>query len=287
MDSGPSTDVWNRFDDRVRAWQVVIEHVIETDGSVVGLGRRGRQPVVLKVIKSRGEEWRSGEILGAFEGRGAVRVYDRVDGAMLLERLLPGVSLVGMSLGGADDDATLILAQTIAAMSPRRPAGTVSTVQDWARAFDRCRASGDPQVPGHLLSRARRMYSHLCDTQAGVRLLHGDLHHDNVLFDETRGWLAVDPKGVVGELAYEVGAALRNPAERPQLYAEPEIIRRRVERFSRELQLDPGRVLSWAFAQAVLAAVWAVEDGLAIEPGNGWVALADVILPMLDERFDA
>ena len=114
-----------------------------------------------------------------------------------------------------------------------------------------------------------------------MRLLHGDLHHDNVLFDAQRGWFAVDPKGVIGELEYEVGAALRNPIERPVLFSRPSIIRRRVECFACELRLDATRVLSWAFAQAVLATIWLREDGFRVEPDHPWIVLARVLQPMI------
>jgi streptomycin 6-kinase len=120
----------------------------------------------------------------------------------------------------------------------------------------------------------------------GSRLLHGDLHHYNVLVDSARGWLAIDAKGVVGEPEYEVGAALRNPWERPELFTEPATIMRRVDRFRRELHLDAERILAWAFAQAVLAAIWAVEDGVIIGPDNAWLALANHIHPMIKGTFD-
>jgi streptomycin 6-kinase len=277
MESDRSADLWSRLDDRTRAWRVVVERVTETEQSVLAFGRRDRQPVVLKVVKRHGDEWRSGEVLEAFEGRGTVRVYEYVEGAMLLERLRPGGSLVTLSLSGADDQATGVLAETIGAMSPRAPAADVPTAKDWGAAFHRYTASGDAQIPEHLVSAARRVFADLCESQTGVRLLHGDLHHDNVLFDTDRGWLAVDPKGVIGELEYEVGAALRNPYERPELFADPANIEKRVERFARELGLDATRVLSWAFAQAVVSAIWAVEDGVAIQPGHGWISLASAI----------
>ncbi len=287
MESARSSELWNRVEDRIGAWRIVVERVAETETSVLAFGQRGRQRVVLKVVKSRGDEWRSGTILDAFDGRGVVRVYDYVEGAMLLERLSPGGSLASLALSGTDDDATGVLAETIRKMSPRTPVDAVPTTQDWGNGFDRYAASGDAQVPKPLLSAAHRLYSELCRSQTRVRLLHGDLHHDNVLFDAERGWLAVDPKGVVGELEYEVGAALRNPYERPESFAEPSIIGKRVERFVDTLGLDATRVLSWAFAQAVLAATWAVEDGLRIEQGNGWIAVANALRPMLDRSVDA
>jgi streptomycin 6-kinase len=283
MNSAHSPELWNRVADRIGAWRVVVERFAETENSVLAFGRREDQPVVLKVIKSRGEEWQAGGILEAFEGRGVVRVYEHVEGAMLVERLNPGHSLVTMALHGADDGATAALAETIRKMAPRATFEGVPTVKDWGKGFDSYAASGDAQIPRHLLSEAGRVYREMCGSERGARLLHGDLHHDNVLHDTERGWLAVDPKGVMGELEYEVGAALRNPYERPELFSEPPIILRRVDHFTRELGLDAGRVLSWAFAQTVLATIWLIEDGIPVEPGHPWIVLARALQPMIQD----
>lgn len=60
-------------------------------------------------------------------------------------------------------------------------------------------------------------------------LLHGDLHHYNVRFDRDHGWNAIDPKGVVGEFEYEVGALLRNPIKQPEIFTDPATIERRIK----------------------------------------------------------
>jgi streptomycin 6-kinase len=272
-----ATEVWSRLDDRIAGWGVAVERLTETENSVLAFGRRDGQPVVVKIIKSRSDEWKSGQILDAFEGRGVVRVHDSVDGALLLERLIPGDSLVGMAVNESDDTATAILAATIGRMSPREVIGTVPTAKDWGMAFERYRASHDDQVPVHLLSHAERLYADLCESQTRVRLLHGDLHHDNVILDHDRGWLAIDPKGVIAEPEYEVGAALRNPFARPGLFADPATIRRRVDRFAADLALDAARVLLWAFAQGVLSALWTVEDGFEVTPDHNGMVLATAI----------
>jgi streptomycin 6-kinase len=137
------------------------------------------------------------------------------------------------------------------------------------------------------VSTAARLYFDLCASQDDVKLLHGDLHHENVLFDDRRGWLAIDPKGVRGELEYEIGAAMRNPGDHSDRFAQPEVIQRRVDRFARTLDVDPVRVLRWAFAQAVLAAIWEIEDGMAIEPDNRWLAFARALGSMTGEQIDA
>src|SRR5262245_37872157 len=145
MEPARSPELWNRVADRTAAWRVVVEGFSETENSVLAFGQRDGQPVVLKVVKSRGEEWRSGWVLDAFEGRGVVRVYEYVEGAMLLERLSPGQSLLTMAQRGADGDATAVLAETIRKMSPRRPPDGVPTARDWGKGFERYSASGDSQ----------------------------------------------------------------------------------------------------------------------------------------------
>jgi streptomycin 6-kinase len=278
----PSNELRHRVADRIESWRVIAEHTVETECAVLIFGRRAGQPVVLKVIKDCQDEWRAGEILDTFEGRGVVRVYEFIEGALLLERLNPGRSLVDLTLNGSDSKATTILAHTIRAMSPRTPADSVPTVKDWGAAFDRYADRGSTVIPDRLLSAARRVYWTLCSSQNRVRLLHGDLHHANVLFDGERGWLAIDPTGVVGEIEFEAAAALRNPHDWP-MFVESSVIRSRIGILAGELDLDSSRVVGWAFSQAVLSVIWALEDGLPAGWGDKCLALAAAMLPMLDE----
>jgi streptomycin 6-kinase len=286
MNSIRLSELRRRAEDRIDAWRIAVEHVVETSGTILAFGQRDNQSVVLKVIRRHADEWRSGDVLTAFEGRGVVRVLDHADGAVLLERLIPGQSLVSLVVNGEDDRATGILADVIGRMSPGAPPSTCPTITDWARGFECSPTCGVDRIPKPLFEAARHVYVQLCATQSRPRLLHGDLHHDNVLLDSTRGWLAVDPKGVIGELEYEVGAAFRNPYERPGLFTEPPTITRRVDRFARELHLSADRILGWAFAQAVLASIWAIEDGCLVRPDHPWIALANNIRPMLKDSVD-
>ena len=149
-----------------------------------------------------------------------------------------------------------------------------STVQDWGKSF----ATADQGIPRDLVEQAREVYFDLFRSQSKTRLLHGDLHHDNVLFDSKRGWLAIDPKGVIGELEYELGAALRNPYNRPDIFAQPQVIEKRLKQFAAKLPIDQVRALRWGFSQAVLSAIWGIEDGAATHS----IALAEAMLPMID-----
>jgi streptomycin 6-kinase len=106
--------------------------------------------------------------------------------------------------------------------------------------------------------------------------LHGDLHHGNILAAERQPWLALDPKGMIGEAAYEVGALLRNPMPRLLRESQPgRILARRVDQLAEALGFDRSRLLGWGTAQAVLAGWWSYEDhGHGWEP---WIACADFL----------
>jgi streptomycin 6-kinase len=275
-------EVHVRADRLARGWSVEIDSRIETQSSLIAFGRRGAEQVVLKVVKRPGDEWRSGDVVSAFGGHGVVRALEYEDGAVLLERIVPGTSLVDLTRRGHDQAATEILADLIATMAPNAAPPWCPAVRDWGRGFARYAGRGDSQIPASLVARASDLFAELCETQGPTRLLHGDLQHYNVLRDDRRGWLAVDPKGVVGEVEYEMGALLRNPVELPDILTSPAIIERRIDAVSRRLGLDAARVLRWAFAQAVLSAIWMVEDGGVIDV-DAPIRVARVLGGMRDE----
>ena len=236
---------------------------------------------MLKLVKQAGDEWQSGKVARAFDGHGMVRALECADGAVLLERLTPGYSLARLTLNGRDDEAIDILAETIQAMSGHAPPPDCATVRGWAASFDRYVAHADGRIPRHLVADAHRRFLALEASQGQRQLLHGDLHHYNVLFDSTRGWLAIDPKGVVGEVEFEIGATLRNPFERPDLFVSAAIVERRLARLARRLNINLARALEWGFAQAVLSAIWSLEDGFTVEADAPVLRLATAIRPML------
>ena len=250
-----------QLQDKAEAWNVTIEETRETPTSLLGFGVRAGRGVVLKITKQTGDESHSGEVLKAFAGDGAVKVYESETGAVLLERLEPGEQLVDLVKRGEDEEATKILAQVMKKLAHRQAPAECPTVADWGRGFDRYLASGDQQLPRELVHEARDLYQELTATQGTMMLLHGDLQHYNVLFDNERGWVAIDPKGIVGEWEYEVGPLLRNPVEHPELFANTAIIRRRLKILTTLLPLNYSRVLRWSYTQSILSAVWDVEDG--------------------------
>jgi streptomycin 6-kinase len=108
---------------------------------------------------------------------------------------------------------------------------------------------------------AEHYFEELLASPEAPVLLHGDLHHFNILSAEREPWLALDPKGLVGEAAYEVGAFLYNPVGSYLAVPDPaRKMERRVAILAEELGFDRRRVSMWGMAAAVLSAWWSIED---------------------------
>jgi streptomycin 6-kinase len=205
------------------------------------------------------------EALRCYDGRGAVRLLagDAAGGALLLERLRPGTPLYDLH---DEERATAIAAGVMRRLwRPLPPDHAFPTVADWAAGLDRLRArfdGGTGPFPSDLVARAESLFAGLLASSGAPVLLHGDLHHWNILAATRAPWLAIDPKGVAGEPAYEVGALLRNPWGKPLDLAHPGRVQaRRVAVLAERLGFDPARIAGWALAQAVLSAWWSIEDG--------------------------
>ena len=271
----------HELETKAAEWNVTLDEIRETPTSLIGFGVRNGVRVVLKITKQVGDESHSGEVLKAYGGKGAVRVYESEPNAVLLERLVPGEQLVNLVRQSRDDEATNILAEVIAKLANHEAPIDCPTVTDWGRAFDRYLKSGDEQIPHEVVVEAREMYEELASSQRQTMLLHGDLQHYNVLFDNERGWVAIDPKGVIGELEYELSAALRNPIELPDVFANPVTINRRLETLTSKLNLDYSRALRWSYTQSVLSAIWDIEDNHQLTPNNPSLLLASSLKRIL------
>jgi streptomycin 6-kinase len=205
------------------------------------------------------------QALQHFDGHGMVRLlaYDEHDAVMLLERLKPGISLRTV-----EDDEIAIAAAADVMRKIWRPLppqhDPFPSVSDWGKGFARLRQQfhgGTGPIPREPFEKAEKLYAELCASMTEPVLLHGDLHQDNILSAEREPWLAVDPKGVIGEPVYETGAILRNFW--PDILSTPNpksLMAGRIDQLSAALGFDRVRIYNWGFAQAVLSVVWCLED---------------------------
>ena len=243
---------------------------------VAPIRRADGADAVLKIGVPHKELWSEMEALRVYDGRGSVRLLEADSGlgAMLLERLWPGTPLTILANEAQDAQATSIAAGVMRRLwRPAPSAHDFPTVQDWAQGMARLRqhfGGGTGPIPTKLVEEAETLFAELLASSTPPVLLHGDLHHDNILKSESETangmWVAIDPKGLVGEPAYEVGALLRNLwPNRHTIHSPQLMLERRVHQLAEELELERARVRGWGVAQAVLSAWWGVEDG-----EDGW-----------------
>jgi streptomycin 6-kinase len=236
----------------------------ETPGSpgnyVAAANRADRTQCVLKVSQHLRETRSEIAALRAFAGAGAARLLeaDPIVGALLLERIEPGGMLADVALND-DDRATRIAANLLRKLwRPTADDPDLISLETWCAAYDRNRlalAAGVPGFPAELFRRADALREELLLSTEHPVLLHGDLHHFNILRSTRAEWLAIDPKGLYGDRSFDVCQFLRNPGPMPLA-----VNRRRVEIFCSELQLDPERTRSWCLVHAVLDACWSFEE---------------------------
>ena len=96
-----------------------------------------------------------------------------------------------------------------------------------------------------------------------VGVLHGDIHHGNILDFAERGWLAIDPKGVMGERCFDYANLFCNPDH--QTATAPGRLARQIEVVADAAGMDRRRLLQWVLAWAGLSATWHLADGSSPE----------------------
>jgi streptomycin 6-kinase len=206
--------------------------------------------------------------LRAFDGHGCVKLFEYLpaQNALLLELAIPGQSLKQL-FPQQDKEAVEITCTIMHELhsAPIKDNLNFPTIAEWLKTLDK-----DHPLPLYHLQQARNLRTQLLATSTELVLLHGDLHHDNILSNGINKWIAIDPKGVIGEPAYEVGAFIRNPI--PEIQTHPDLIKTRIKLFADNLSIDAQRIRDWSYVQCILAACWAVEDNM--DPDD-WLGLAE------------
>lgn len=222
-------------------------------------------PAVLKLgVPSGTSLAEEAPALAAFDGAGAVRLLraDLARGALLLEQITPGWRVRDL-VPGRDAEATSAATSVMQRLHvPPPPGCPMPEALTQADAFDRyLTVHGDAgPLPRDLVVRAGGLMRELCASAGERVVLHGDLHHDNILRATREPWLAIDPHGLLGDPAYEVGALLFNPDPEDRDERLTALVPARVEQLADELALPVERVVAWGFVKAVLSDVWSAEE---------------------------
>ncbi len=219
------------------------------------------QPVLHKGLKAMikipltPDEKAGSKMLDWWDGIGAVKVIRSDDVAILMERIVDNHSLKSMSLNGNDNESTRIICEVAKSLHSNRnkPLPELVPLHSW---FNDLFLSANRY--GGLFPKAAEIALTVLEDQTGVTVLHGDLHHDNILYSLERGWLAIDPKGLLGDRTFDYVNILRNPSKEIAL-SEGRFMKQ-IMLIGKNAGIEINHLLKWTIAWSGLSAVWYLND---------------------------
>ena len=224
----------------------------------VASGYQNDKPIILKIGMNSKALTKESFCLKAFAKHAVAEVIADDTNMIIMQRAVPG-STLKTHFPGNDIDATKILCASIKELHKASipESHNFSHLSELFKTLDQ-----KLDIPDEILTKAKHLRDKLVSTTKKEVLLHGDLHHDNILKNGD-SWLVIDPKGFIGDPAFEPAAYLCNPI--PELLQENqprEIIENRINICSAELDIDSKRISGWLYAKSVLCWAWRLEDNL-------------------------
>lgn len=205
-------------------------------------GEEKGNPIVLKLSLDPFSLEKEAKALKAFAGYGVVKVLGYKEGALLIEKAVPGTSLKnGVPKKRGLQIAADVMKKLHQAPLPQK--GLFPHIREQLEALD-----WDWNIPHFHLEWARKLKKQLLRIEVDSVLLHGDLHRGNIL-SNGNGWVVIDPKGVIGAPIHEVWAFVEDP-KTDLLF------------ISDYFHFEFDEVVKWYYVHLVLAACWQLEDHL-------------------------
>jgi streptomycin 6-kinase len=245
------------FDRYLTLWQLTPDGdpIATRSSRLLPVRCRDGAAAMLKIAVEE-EERQGAALMLWWEGDGAARVLAQESDALLLERALGRFSLAEMARYGRDDEASRIISTVAARLHASRsqPPPVLPTLPIWFQELE-------PAAVRHggILRQGAVAAQELLAAPRDVTVLHGDLHHANILDFGSRGWLAIDPKGLLGERGFDFANVFCNPDL--AVATAPGRLARQVEIVAEAADLERNRLLKWILAYAGLSAAWTLGEG--------------------------
>lgn len=216
----------------------------------------------IKIFDDDEDELRGTHYLRWHNGGACVRLLDFQGRQMLLE-YAGEKTLKQVITEQSDSDATAIAAavsKELLAQSDKPVPAQLQPLRDrFQSLFEKAR-NDHLSKPDSFYIKAAKMAESLLSNQQNLRVLHGDIHHENVMLSK-RGWLVIDPKGLYGDMAFDVANMFSNPLHHTDLTADPKRVANMAECFAKALHQSPRHILDYAVIYGALSASWHAEDG--------------------------
>lgn len=235
-----------------------VDKITETPTSHLYKAQHNAQTCVLKIYTAHGKkcEADSGPFLQHINGNGCVNVIQGNEDALLLE-YIDGNTLQPLILDGRDKEATEIIAATLHKIhSAPLPSQSFPTLNDRFESLFLHEQKGAPDIINHGAHLARQALKE----NHPQTLLHGDMHHENIMQCSNQGWVAIDPQPCIGDPAYDCANTLHNPHQMFHLTEDKDRLLMQANIFGDRMGIDPQRIINYAFIHGCLSACWAFDD---------------------------
>jgi streptomycin 6-kinase len=234
------------------------------------------QPVILKIGYDPKSIENEKQALIYFNGNGSIKLIDHAEKyhALLLQQAISGITLTSFYPHQIDlviDCYTSTMKKLHSKHLPSKY--NYPHISEWLQAIDKL--TPNHHIPASLLTNVISLKNKLLKTIATEVFLHGDLHHDNIL-KHNNEWLAIDPKGVIGETAFEIAAFdFMYLNELANDINVNNTVETRINLLAKKADLDAQRIKDWILVRLVLMAAWNIEDNL--NPDNAIKLAATLI----------
>jgi streptomycin 6-kinase len=225
-------------------------------------------------VASRDKDKRGNRLMAWWNGNAAAPVLRYDDTALLMERTMGQHSLTEMAKNGRDDEASRVICSVLAKLHTQKGPypGHLIPLDIWFKDLEPAAAKY-----GGVFDSCSKIANELLNDPVEQVVLHGDIHHGNILDFGAKGWLAIDPKGLYGERGFDYANLFCNPdiataTKHGRLAQQVKVV-------SGEASLDLIRLLQWIAAWAGLSAAWSLDDGGDAEPA---VTVAEMTLNELN-----
>ncbi len=211
---------------------------------------------MLKIALS--DEERAGAALMVWwKGDGAARIFKHEGDALLMERATGKRSLFDMAKSGQDDEASKIICDVAAKLHTQNNKPLPATLVPLSTWFSSLHSAAAEH--GGIFTDANKVALELLNNPQGTGVLHGDIHHQNILDSGMHGWIAIDPKGLIGEPGFDYANIFCNPDW--DVATSPGRLTRQATVVAETAGLERLRLMKWIFAYAGLSAAWSLTDG--------------------------
>lgn len=250
-------NIISTYGERGREWLLELPMLLSTISSKYGIteitpcknlsynyvatGIMDQHNVIVKLGIDTKNITREAYALKAFNGFGAVELIDMDEGLLILDRANSGMSLKDDVSNNKIEIACNVMKRIHEAPMPKTH--DFPHVKEWLNCFDK-----KWDMPEYYLEKAIALRDKLLLSEYPIYLLHGDLHHDNILRHKD-SWIAIDPKGVVGPAIFETFAFIMD-IEKDTLYV------------SRFFNYNIQSVRDWYFLRVILSICWNLEDNI-------------------------